>query len=137
MASFLCDIVTPASLLFSEEVNFVSVPATEGEIGILAKRSPVMSTLRGGEVRIKREEGADALRFAVAGGYVESDGNKVVVLASRAVEVDTLDAEEVSSARAASEKSLAAFADDDSRAAFYRDELSWYTLLQALLAKAH
>ncbi|MDR1014944.1 MAG: ATP synthase F1 subunit epsilon [Coriobacteriales bacterium] len=137
MASFLCDIVTPASLLFSEEVSFVSVPATEGEIGILAKRSPIMSTLRGGEIRIKREEGDAALRFAVAGGYVESDGNKVVVLASRAVGVDTLDAEEVRVAKEASEKELAAFAADDSRAAFYRDELSWYTLLQALLAKAH
>jgi F-type H+-transporting ATPase subunit epsilon len=132
MSSFNCDIVTPVELLFSEEVNFVSVPASEGEIGILARRAPIMSTLKAGEIRIKREEGGEALRFAVAGGYVESDGRKVVVLASRAVDVATIDAEEVRSAKAEREKGLAGLAEDDPRAAFLRDELAWYTLLETL-----
>ncbi|MDR0350753.1 MAG: ATP synthase F1 subunit epsilon [Coriobacteriales bacterium] len=136
MASFACDIVTPEGLLFSDEVSFVSVPATEGEIGILARRAPVMSTLRGGEIRVKIAEDESALRFAVAGGYVESDGNKVVVLASRAAALAKLDADELRSAKEASEKSLASFADDDPRAAFYRDELTWNALLLDLAAKA-
>jgi F-type H+-transporting ATPase subunit epsilon len=136
MATFICDIVTPESLLFSEEVHFVSVPATEGEFGALAKRSPIMSTLNSGAINIRREEGGEALRFAVAGGYVESDGNKLVVLASRAIDVSTVDPDETRENRAEAEKKLAALAEDDSRTAFYRDELAWYTLLEALLARA-
>jgi F-type H+-transporting ATPase subunit epsilon len=132
MSSVICEIVTPASLLFSEEVYLVSVPATEGEFGVLAKRSPIMSTLKSGEVRIRREEGGEVKRFAVAGGYVESDGAKVVVLATRAADVGALDAEEVRDGRAEAEKKLASLAEDDSQAAFYRDELAWYVLLEKL-----
>jgi F-type H+-transporting ATPase subunit epsilon len=136
MSSFFCDIVTPESLIFSEEIYFVSVPAAEGEFGVLAKRSPIMSTLNNGEVRIRREEGGELLHFAVSGGYVESDGTKVVVLASRAVDVSTVDPEALRTDRAESEKKLTALAEDDSRAAFYRDELAWYTLLEKLVFRA-
>jgi hypothetical protein len=67
---------------------------------------------------------------------VESDGAKIVVLASRAAEVSTLVADEVSSGKAEAEKKLNALAEDDSQVAFYRDELAWYTLLETLLARA-
>jgi F-type H+-transporting ATPase subunit epsilon len=133
MSSIICDIVTPASLLFSEEVYSVAVPATEGEFGVLAKRAPIMSTLKSGAVRIRREEGGEPLRFAVAGGYVESDGSKVVVLASRAVDVGTLNIDEVRGEKTDAEKKLASLAADDSQAAFYRDEIAWFKLLESLL----
>jgi F-type H+-transporting ATPase subunit epsilon len=136
MSSFVCEIVTPESLLFSEEVYFVSVPATEGEFGVLAKRSPIMSTLNSGEIRIRREDGGEVLRFAVAGGYVESDGEKIVVLASRAIDVGMVDADEVRDGKVDAEKKLATLGEDDSRATFYRDELAWYNLLETLLARA-
>jgi hypothetical protein len=67
---------------------------------------------------------------------VESDGAKIVVLASRAAEVSTLVADEVSSGKAEAEKKLNTLAEDDSQVAFYRDELAWYTLLETLLARA-
>jgi F-type H+-transporting ATPase subunit epsilon len=136
MSTFFCDIVTPESLIFSEEVNFVSIPAAEGEFGVLAKRSPIMSTLNNGEIRVRREEGGEFLRFAVSGGYVESDGGKVVVLASRAVDVSKVNLDETRAAKAASEKKLEALAEEDSRAVFYRDELVWYTLLETLVSRA-
>jgi F-type H+-transporting ATPase subunit epsilon len=135
MASLICEIVTPESLLFSEEVHFVSVPATEGEFGVLSKRAPIMSTLNLGEVVIKRDESATPVRFAVAGGYVEADGAKVVVLANRAADITTIDADATQASKSDAEKRLAALAEDDSHAAFLRDELAWYTLLETLLAR--
>jgi F-type H+-transporting ATPase subunit epsilon len=135
MSSFFCDIVTPESLLFSEEVYYASVPATEGEFGVLAKRAPIMSTLNQGVVRVRREEGGEVQRFAVAGGYVEADGRKLVVLANRAAAVASADLDEVRASKADAEKKLTALAEDDSRAAFYRDELAWYTLLETLLTQ--
>jgi F-type H+-transporting ATPase subunit epsilon len=136
MSTFFCDIVTPESLIFSEEVNFVSVPAAEGEFGVLAKRSPIMSTLNNGEIRVRRKEGDQFTRFAVSGGYVESDGSKVVVLASRAIDVSGVSLDEARASKAASEKMLATLAEEDSRAAFYHDELAWYTLLETLASRA-
>ena len=134
MPSLICEIVTPASLLFSEEVNFVSVPASLGEIGVLAKRSPFMSTLKSGVVRIKREADSEAIAFAVSGGYVETDGRKLVVLANRAEAMDRFDLEGVREQKAQNEAKLAALASDDPLAAFFRDELAWYTLLETQLS---
>ena len=133
MGSLICEIVTPASLLFSEEVHFVSVPAAEGEIGVLARRAPFMSTINRGVVRVKREENSEVIAFAVSGGYVETDGDKVVVLASRAEEVGTLGLESVREQKAENEKKLATLPAEDPRGAFYRDELAWYTLLETQL----
>ena len=137
MNTLICEIVTPEKLLFSEVVYFVSVPATEGEIGILARRAPFMSTLNRGVVRVKREENSEAVPFAVAGGYVEADGRKVVVLADRAEVIGKLDLESVREAKAENEKRLAALPEGDSRAVFCRDEVAWYTLLETQLTQKH
>jgi len=137
MGTLICEIVTPERLVFSEEVYFVSVPATEGDVGMLVRRAPFMSTLRCGVVRVKKEENSEAIPFAVAGGYVETDGHKVVVLADRAEVIGKLDLESVREARADNEKKLATISEDDSRAAFFRDEVTWYTLLETQLTQKH
>ena len=113
----------------------MSVPATKGELGILPRRAPIMSTLSQGVVRVKKEEKSDARVFAVAGGYVENDGFKVVVLADRAEALDKHDLEAVRQAKAENEKKLAAMGESDSRAAFVKNEISWYTLLEAQLMR--
>lgn len=135
MAGLICEIVTPENLLFSEEVYFVSVPGTDGEFGVLIKAAPTMSTLNAGAVTIKRTQDAVPVHFAVAGGYAEADGKKVVVLANRAVDIATVNADEVQTAKAEVEKRLASLAEDDSHAAFLRDEVAWYSLLESLLAR--
>jgi len=135
MSSFLCDIVTPEALLFSEEVYFVSVPGSDGEFGVLERRAPIMSTLKLGVVRVKREEHGKDIVFAVDGGYVESDGHKLVVLADRAEEVGKLTLEQVREGKQQNEHKLTSLSEDDSRAAFYHDEVSWFTLLETQLTQ--
>ena len=134
-SSFLCDIVTPESLIFSEEINFISAPAAEGEIGILYKRAPVMSSLNLGEVRVKRQQDGESISFAVSGGYMETVGTKVVILASRAQELGKMALDEVRVAKDDADKKLASLAPEDPQSAYYRDELAWYTLLERLLLK--
>jgi len=130
-----CDIVTPEKMLCSEECVFVSAPAAEGEIGFLEQCSPLMSTLRPGEVRIKAEDNAKPQRIAVAGGYLECDGHKVVVLANHALEVSAVDPAICNERIAKNEALLAAAAEDDSRSAFYKDEIAWQKLLLELSSK--
>jgi len=136
MKMLSCEIVTPEKLLFSEEVYFVSVPATKGELGILPRRAPIMSTLSRGVVRVKKEDKSDPIVFAVAGGYVEADGYKVVVLADRAEAIEKCTLENVREIKAENEKKLASLGEGDSRTAFIKNEIAWYSLLETQLTRS-
>lgn len=91
----LCEIVTQERLVFSEEVDMVVAPGIEGELGILPNHSPLLTTLKIGELRI-RKGGAEEY-FAIGGGVLEVRPDKVTVLADvaeRAGEIDIARAEE-------------------------------------------
>jgi F-type H+-transporting ATPase subunit epsilon len=51
------ELVTPERLVRSEEVYMVTVPGTEGDFGVLEGHSPMVSTLRAGEVAIYKTQG--------------------------------------------------------------------------------
>jgi F-type H+-transporting ATPase subunit epsilon len=119
-------------MLYSGEAVFVSAPAAEGEIGFLEGAAPLMSTLKRGEVRIKESDSSDSVHFAVAGGYLESDGRKIVVLANHAMNVADVDVELSRSRIAENEKRLLELSPDDSRRAFCNEEISWQKHLIAL-----
>ena len=65
MTKFACDIVTPEAKFYSDEVHFVVVPGSEGEMGFLY--DPFKEC-------------------AVEGGYVQVSGDKVIILADKAEE---------------------------------------------------
>ena len=125
----ICEIVTPDQRLFSGDAVLVSAPAAEGEIGFMYLCSPLMSTLRRGCVRVKKTETSEPQRFAVDGGYVEADGYRVVVLASRAIDINKVDTSISKERIAANEKRLAELSPGDSRAVFMRQEIEWQTYL--------
>ncbi len=83
MASFMCDIVTPAAKLLSCEATMVVVPGVEGEMGFLAGHAPLVSVLADGEIRLTPADG-DMKRFEVKGGYVQVTDSKVIILADSA-----------------------------------------------------
>ena len=128
----ICDIVAPDQMLYSGEVTFVSAPAADGEIGFMYLCSPLMSTLRRGLVRIKETEAGEAKGFVVDGGYVEADGRKVVVLASRAIALDEVDIAISSERIAMNEKRLSELPEEDSRAVFVREEIEWQEYLMSV-----
>ena len=74
MAKLICDIVTPAAKLYSDEAYMVVVPGVEGEMGFLHGHVPLVSALAAGVVRIQSDREADKQRFALQGGYVEGTG---------------------------------------------------------------
>jgi F-type H+-transporting ATPase subunit epsilon len=131
----VCEIVTPESMLFSGEADFVAAPAAEGEIGIMYRCAPFMSTLGKGEVRVKPQMGDEPARFAVSGGYIEADGRKVVVLASRAIDVSTVDIALSRERIALNEQRLAALGEGDPQAAFLREEIAWQQHLEDLATR--
>jgi len=73
------DIVTPERELFSGEVDMVTLPGSDGQMGIMAGHAPLLSTLDIGEIMLHR--GNEIEYIAVGGGVVEVRPNKVNVLA--------------------------------------------------------
>ena len=83
MAGLHFELVSPARLLFSGEVTSVTLPGTEGDMGIFAGHAPVLSTLRPGVVVITKEGGATD-RIFVRGGFAEVNPQGLTLLAETA-----------------------------------------------------
>ena len=92
--TLICEIVTPESILYTNEVQMVVATTPEGEIGILPLHAPIVTTLAAGEVRLRfGDSSADWEFFSIAGGYLQVHEDKVIVLADAAVPVSQIDAE--------------------------------------------
>jgi F-type H+-transporting ATPase subunit epsilon len=88
------EIVTPDRALIREEVDEVVVPASEGELGVLPGHTPLLSSLKIGELWYRR--GQEKHYLAIAFGFVEVLPDRVTVLADvgeRAQEIDVQRAE--------------------------------------------
>lgn len=84
-----CVVVTPEKTLFDEWVDFVALPLYDGEVGVMAGRTPLIGRLGFGELRTKT--GETAKRYFVDGGFVQVRDDVVTVLTSRAIPAQQLD----------------------------------------------
>lgn len=81
------DLVTPAKLLLSEQVEMVVLPGGEGDLGILPGHAPLISTVRPGTVDI-HEGGKVVKRIFVQGGFTQVSDDVCTLLAEEAVNLD-------------------------------------------------
>lgn len=87
--AFKFELVSPERLILSADVRSVVVPATEGEMTVLAHHAPVMTTLRSGVLTVDGDRGAK--RIFVRGGFAEIGAQGLTVLAEEAIAVEDLD----------------------------------------------
>ena len=85
------DLVTPESQAWSGEVDFVVLPAWEGEMGILPGHVPFLVQLKAGEVRFT--EKGETRFFAVSGGFAEVKDDRVALFAETAEMASAIDEE--------------------------------------------
>ena len=88
------EVVTPDRALIREAVDEVVVPAVEGELGVLPGHTPLLSSLKIGELWYR--QGQEKHYLAIAFGFVEVLPDRVTVLADvgeRAQEIDVQRAE--------------------------------------------
>jgi len=100
----LLEIVTPERQAYSDEVDAVSCPGIEGELGVLPHHAPLLSTLGIGELRI-RKDGQEEY-FAIAGGFLQVRPDKVVVMAELADVSSEIDLEAAEEARREAERAI-------------------------------
>ncbi len=98
------EIVTPDATVYSEDVDMVTLPAVEGQIGILPRHVPLMTHMVAGEI-IVRKNGQDS--FLVVGeGFVEVTGDHVAILTDLAIDAENLDEATAEEARQQAEAHL-------------------------------
>jgi F-type H+-transporting ATPase subunit epsilon len=89
MATLKLQIVTPEATTYSEDVEMVVLPGSEGELGVYPKHVPLLTTLKPGELRVFKDGRATSL--AIGEGFVEITGESVSVLTDMALESEKID----------------------------------------------
>ena len=100
-----CEIVSQDRTVFTGDVDIVVLPGAAGEMGILPKHAPVLTTLKFGIIKV-RKAGKEEV-FTVAGGVAEVQPDIVTVLADAAENVAEIDVARADAARVRAEEALA------------------------------
>jgi F-type H+-transporting ATPase subunit epsilon len=115
MATLKLEIVTPEAKVYSEDVDMVTLPGVEGEMGIFPMHVPLMTQLTAGEVGVRK--GNQDYFLAVGEGFVEITGEKVSILTDMAIKAENIDEAKAEEARKRAEARLAEKVDDEEVAA--------------------
>ena len=114
MATLRLEIVTPDARTYSDDVEMVTLPGVEGEMGIYPQHVPLMTQLVPGEI-IVRKDGQDSF-LAVGEGFVEVTAERVAVLTDMAIRSDDIDEAKAEQARRTAEQRLAQQISDEEAA---------------------
>src|SRR5271169_2611237 len=109
------EIVTPDAKIYSEDVDMVTLPGVEGEMGIYPMHVPLMTQIVAGEMSV-RKDGRDFF-LAVGEGFAEITGERVAILTDMAIRVEQIDEAKAEEARRRAEARLAEHLDDEQTAA--------------------
>src|SRR5439155_20686213 len=102
MATLKLEIVTPEEKIYSEDVEMVTLPGSEGEFGVYPRHVPLLTTLKPGELRVVKDGRETSM--AIGEGFVEIKADAVSVLTDMALESEKID---IAAAEAVVERSKA------------------------------
>jgi F-type H+-transporting ATPase subunit epsilon len=99
------DIVSAEAEIFSGTAERVFAPGVMGELGILPRHAPLLTTLRPGEVRVELPGGEEQL-FYVSSGMLEIQPHVVTILSDTALRAHDLDETKALEAKRAAEEAM-------------------------------
>lgn len=111
MATLKLEIVTPEAKVYSEDVDMVTLPAVEGEMGVYPMHVPLMTQLTAGEISVRK--GGQDFFLAVGDGFVEVTAERVSILTDMAILAEQIDEAKADEARRRAEARLAEKLDDE------------------------
>ncbi|MHB8520560.1 MAG: F0F1 ATP synthase subunit epsilon [Limisphaerales bacterium] len=114
-ATLQLEIVTPEAKAYSEAVDMVTLPGSEGEMGIYPQHVPLMTQIVAGEVAV-RKDGQDYY-LAVGDGFAEITADHVAILTDMAVKAEDIDEIKADEARKRAEARLQEKLGDEEAAA--------------------
>jgi F-type H+-transporting ATPase subunit epsilon len=109
------EIVTPEAKVYSEDVDMVTLPGIEGEMGVFPMHVPLMTQIVSGELAIRK--GGQESVFAVGEGFAEITGDHVAILTDMAIKGNDIDERKAEEARQRAEARLREKLSDEESAA--------------------
>lgn len=111
MATLKLEIVTPEARTYSEDVDMVTLPGVEGEMGIYPMHVPLMTQIVPGEIAVRK--GGQDFFLAVGEGFVEITCESVSILTDMAMKAGDIDEAKAEEARKRAESRLAEKLNDE------------------------
>jgi|SRR5580698_4410114 F-type H+-transporting ATPase subunit epsilon len=108
------EIVTPDARIYSEDVDMVTLPGVEGEMGIYPMHVPLMTQIVAGEMSVCKD-GRDFF-LAVGEGFAEITGERVAILTDMAIKAENIDEAKAEEARKRAESRMAEKLDEEQAA---------------------
>jgi len=90
-------IITPEKTVYESEIDQITLKVMDGEVTILPNHRSYVATLKAGEIILKKE--GKEISLSTAGGFLEFDKNKLVILADRAERAEEIDLKRAEEAR--------------------------------------
>jgi F-type H+-transporting ATPase subunit epsilon len=113
-ATLKLEVVTPEAMIYSEDVEMVTLTGIDGQMGILPQHMPLMTQLASGEI-VARQNAKDIF-LAVGDGFVQVTREKVSILTDMAIKADDIDEAKAEEARQRAEARLAQKLSDEETA---------------------
>jgi F-type H+-transporting ATPase subunit epsilon len=120
----ILEMVTPYKRVLSEEVDEITAPGFIGELGLLPGHTPLLTTLKVGELTYKK--GSEQFHVAVNWGYLEVEEDTVTVLVDTAEKSDEIDLARAKAALGRAEEALKTLSQEDKK----------FKIMEAALARA-
>lgn len=98
------EIITPEAVTYSDDVDMVTLPGIEGEMGIFPHHVPLLTQVVPGEIVVRK--GGEEILLAVGDGFAEITGKRVAILTDMAIRADNIDEAVVEEARRRAEERL-------------------------------
>ena len=132
------EVVTPFRTVLNEDVDSVTLPGIEGELGILPEHVPLLTILDTGIMSYVNGSG-NTQAISVHWGYAQVDGNNVRVLAELAETADEIDLPRAQEAEKKAKELLQSgkpnsseWEDEENRQKIYENKLSRSIVRQAV-----
>ena len=109
-AKILLEVVTPDRSIVREDVDEVQLPGAEGYLGVLPGHTPLLTTLKVGELWYRT--GSDKHYLAIAFGFAEVLPDRVTILAQIAERAQDIDVDRAEAAKKRAEERLSARVSD-------------------------
>ncbi|WP_230658325.1 F0F1 ATP synthase subunit epsilon [Psychrobacter sp. I-STPA10] len=106
MATLQCRVVSAREQIYDGEITMLIATGSEGEIGVLAGHTPMITLLKPGSMRLQTPDGNEEVIY-VSGGVLEIQPKLVTVLADTAARAHDLDEAKIVEARQKAEQMLA------------------------------
>ena len=117
------ELVSPERKLMSEKAYRVTIPGEEGDFGVLANHSSLVSSIRPGVVEIIKQKGEEPVKIFIAGGFADVTASNCTILAEEAMMFEDLNQDEVEKEISQAQK-LLDDAKDDIETARYTKQLA-------------